>query len=52
MMEHAAHVPFIVAAYVVAGVVVGAMVATIVADYLGLRRALSRFGPRGLDARE
>ena len=51
-MEHAPHIPFIVAAYVAAGLVVGAMIVTIVADYLGLRRALVRFGPRGLDARE
>lgn len=51
MMEHSAHIPFIVAAYAVTGVVVGAMVIAIVADYIGLRRALARFGPRGLDAR-
>ena len=48
-MEHSAHVPFIVAAYGLAGVVVGAMIVSIVVDYRSLRRALARFGARGLD---
>ena len=52
MIEHASHTGFIVAAYVVAGVVVGTMIGSTVLDYRGLRRALSRFGTRGLDNRE
>ena len=52
MIEHASHAPFIIAAYVVAGLVVGAMIGSIALDYRALRRSLARFGPRGLDARE
>lgn len=43
------HTGFIVAAYVVAGVVIASMIVVIVADYIGLRRSLTRFGDRGLD---
>ncbi len=49
MMEHSAHIPFIVAAYVIAGVVVGAMIGSIILDYMAVRRDLRRFGARGLD---
>jgi heme exporter protein CcmD len=52
MIEHSSHVGFIVAAYVVAGVVIGTMIASTFIDYRGLRRALARFGARGLDTRE
>ena len=52
MMAHASHAPFIVAAYVIAGVVVGGMVGSIALDYRALRRSLARFGPRGLDVRQ
>lgn len=47
MIEHSAHIEFIVAAYVIAGVVIGSMIAVSVADHRGLRRALRRFGERG-----
>ena len=49
MIVHASHTAFIVAAYAVATLVVATMVVTIVADHRALRRALSRFGARGLD---
>ena len=49
MIEHSAHIPFIVAAYVVTGVVIAAMIVSIVVDYRSLRRSLGRFGARGLD---
>ena len=52
MIEHASHTGFIVAAYVIAGVVIGTMIGSTILDYRGLRRALARFGLRGLDNRE
>ena len=48
-MEHDPHTGFIVAAYVVAAVVIVSMIAVIVAEHRALRRALARFGARGLD---
>ena len=48
-MEHDPHTGFIVAAYAVTAVVVVSMIVVIVADYVGLRRSLARFGARGLD---
>ena len=52
MIEHSSHVGFIVAAYVLAGLVIGTMIGSTIIDYRGLRRALARFGTRGLDTRE
>ncbi len=52
MIEHSSHAGFIIAAYVVAGIVIATMVGSTILDYRGLRRALARFGTRGLDNRE
>ena len=49
MIEHSAHVPFILAAYALTSLVVAAMIVSIVVDYRVVRRALARFGTRGLD---
>ena len=49
MIEHSSHIGFIVAAYVVATVVIISMIVATMTDYRTLRRALARFGDRGLD---
>lgn len=49
MIEHASHLGFIIAAYVVAASVVAAMILVIVSDHRSLTRRLKRFGARGLD---
>ena len=49
MIEHSAHLGFIVAAYAVAGVVIGSMIVLILSDYRTLKRSLRRFGARGAD---
>lgn len=49
MIEHDAHIGFIVAAYVVAAVVIASMIIATLSDYRALEKALARFGQRGLD---
>ena len=49
MIDHSAHIDFIVAAYVVATVVIASMIVAVVSDHRALKRALRRFGARGLD---
>ncbi len=49
MIEHSAHLGFIVAAYVVAAIVIVSMIVAIVSDYRSLKRGLARFGARGAD---